>query len=251
MTVHGKDRFIFPVFLFQNVIISALCVLSKRKKTLRCRDLEGEKMNFIFAVLMSVSMMFPVNTTETTDYNSCKEIVTAIIKGTESIKSALASKTNKKEFFLKDTEASVKKEKNAYTVTDEELEILYRIVEAETDGTLEQKINVCSCIFSRIESTEFPDTVKKVVFQKSQFSPISDGRYYTVKVSDRTKEAVEYVLKNGITFFDKDGNADIKTRYLFFCSYGCKSSYFAKKDTKLANKGKECMRDGTHRYYVD
>lgn len=201
---------------------------------------------------MSVSVLFPVNATETTDYNSCKEIVSAIVKGTENIKSVLVPKTDKKNFFVKDTKASVKKEKeNAYTVTDEELEILYRIVEAETDGTLEQKINVCSCIFSRIESTEFPDTVKKVVFQKSQFSPISDGRYYTVKVSDRTKEAVEYVLKNGITFFDKDGNIDTKTRYLFFCSYGCKSSYFAKKDTKLANKGKECMRDGTHRYYVD
>ena len=128
-----------------------------------------------------------------------------------------------------------------YTITKEELQILYRIVEAEaTDGTIEQKQNVASCIFARVESEEWPNSVKKVVFQKSQFSPISDGRYYSVKITEDTKTAVNYIVENG-----KQHN------YIFFCSYGCKSSYFAAKDRKLAAKGKECYRDGIHRYYLE
>lgn len=128
-----------------------------------------------------------------------------------------------------------------YTITKEELQILYRIVEAEaTDGTIEQKQNVASCIFARVESEEWPNSVKKVVFQKSQFSPISDGRYYSVKITEDTKTAVNYIVENG-----KQHN------YIFFCSYGCKSSYFAAKDRKLAAKGQKCYRDGIHRYYLE
>lgn len=128
-----------------------------------------------------------------------------------------------------------------YTITTEELNILYRIVEAEaTDGTYDQKKNVTSNIFARVESPDWPNTVKGVVFQKSQYSPISDGRYYSVTVTESTKEAVNYIVQNG-----KEHN------YIYFCSYSCKSSWFAKKDAKLAEKGEECYRDGIHRYYLE
>lgn len=128
-----------------------------------------------------------------------------------------------------------------YNVTDEEYEILCRIAEAEaTGGTVEQKANVVSCVFARVESDEswIPDTIKKVVFQPGQFSPIDDGRYYSVTVTDSTREAVDYVLMNGKTH-----------DYIFFCSYGCKSRMFAGFDRKLKEKGEECYRDGIHRYY--
>lgn len=128
-----------------------------------------------------------------------------------------------------------------YTVTDDELEMLYRITEAEaTGGTVEQKINVVSCVFARYESNEWPNTIKDVIFQKSQFSPIDDGRYYTVKITDETRDAVNYVIENG-----KQHN------YIFFCSYGCKSNWFARKDAALAAKGEEPYRDGIHRYYLE
>lgn len=143
-------------------------------------------------------------------------------------------------------EASAKTDVPVYTVTDEEYEILCRIVEAETDGTLEQKQNVCSCVMSRVESKEFPNTIKGVVFQKTQFTPIIDGRYYSVTVSDRTKEAVNNILQDGIKFTDVNGNVDTKVRYLFFCAYGTekRSNFFAGMDKK-----ETAMLDGTHRYY--
>ena len=101
-------------------------------------------------------------------------------------------------------------------------------------------MNVASCVLARVESPEFPDTIKKVVFEKKQFSPISDGRYYSVKVQKSTKKAVKRVLKHGKTH-----------NYLYFCAYYCKSSWFAEKDRKLAAQGKECYKDGMHRYYED
>lgn len=130
---------------------------------------------------------------------------------------------------------SKKKQGGAVECTEEEREILYRIVEAEaTDGTKQQKKNVASCILARVASDEFPNTIKGVVFEKNQFTPLYDGRYYSVKITDSTKEAVDEILKNGR-----------EHDYLFFCSYGCQSSYFAKKDQKETP-----MKDGMHRYYL-
>lgn len=176
------------------------------------------------------------------------EIAGALIDMTAKLRQTIpAIKVRSNVTAISTTAASVamsEKEKEKapyYTITDEEYQILYQIVEAEaTDGTIEQKKNVASCIFARYESNEWPNSVKGVVFQKSQFSPLSDGRYYSVTVTDSTKEAVNYIVQNG-----KEHN------YIFFCSYGCKSSWFAKKDQKLAAQGKECYRDGIHRYYLD
>ena len=53
-------------------------------------------------------------------------------------------------------------------------------------------------ILNRVEDPKFPDTVKEVVFQKengtTQFSPVSDGSYYNVTVSEQTRSAVERAL---------------------------------------------------------
>lgn len=79
-----------------------------------------------------------------------------------------------------------------------EYEILCRIVEAEaTGGTIEQKRNVASCILARVGSSEFPNSIEEVVFQAKQFSPISDGRYYTVEITDSTREAVWLTIQEG------------------------------------------------------
>ena len=76
---------------------------------------------------------------------------------------------------------------------------MLRIVEAEATGEdVTGKMLVANVILNRVNSDKFPDTVEKVVFQKSgkkyQFSPIRDGRYYKVSISETTEEAVERVL---------------------------------------------------------
>lgn len=87
-----------------------------------------------------------------------------------------------------------------YKVTDEEREILYRIVEAEvTGGDIESKKNVASAIINRVNSSSFPNDIESVVFQKYQFSSVGhDGRYYKVEITEETIQAVDEVLQDGV-----------------------------------------------------
>ena len=89
--------------------------------------------------------------------------------------------------------------KPEHKLSEEDYEILLRIVEAEAGcEDIKGKMLVAGVIMNRVESSLFPDTVKEVVFQRengvAQFSPISDGRYETVRVSEETREAVKRVL---------------------------------------------------------
>ncbi|MBR1742005.1 MAG: cell wall hydrolase [Lachnospiraceae bacterium] len=81
----------------------------------------------------------------------------------------------------------------------EDRKILERIVEAEAGGeTIHGRVLVANVILNRVKSRQFPSTIKGVVFSHSgsryQFSPISDGRYYSVTVSKGTKKAVSLAL---------------------------------------------------------
>ncbi len=84
-------------------------------------------------------------------------------------------------------------------ITEEDKEVLLRIVEAEaTYEDVKGRMLVANVILNRVVSKKFPNSVTEVVFQNNgetyQFSPIKDGRYWSVEISDKTREAVERVL---------------------------------------------------------
>ncbi len=90
-------------------------------------------------------------------------------------------------------------EEKRISLSETDKNVLLRIVEAEATGEdIKGKMLVANVILNRVESDEFPDSVEAVVFQrkgsKYQFSPIRDGRYYEVSITDETREAVERVL---------------------------------------------------------
>ena len=85
------------------------------------------------------------------------------------------------------------------SVTATDRKILERIVEAEAGGEDHKgKVLVANVVLNRVKNKSFPSTIKDVVFAHRggtyQFSPIMDGRYYTVNVSDDTKSAVKDAL---------------------------------------------------------
>lgn len=86
-----------------------------------------------------------------------------------------------------------------YDLPDEELDALLRIVEAEAGNEDEEgKLLVANVVLNRMNAEVFPDTVTGVVLQKergiSQFSPVANGSYYRVKVSEETISAVGRAL---------------------------------------------------------
>ena len=82
---------------------------------------------------------------------------------------------------------------------ESEYDMLCRIVEAEATGKdIEAKLVVANVVLNRVGSSQFPNTIEGVIFQHRggvyQFSPISDGRYYSVTVTDGTREAVNRAM---------------------------------------------------------
>lgn len=90
-------------------------------------------------------------------------------------------------------------EQTSISLSQKEYEVLTRIVEAEA-GTQDEKgrMLVAGVILNRVKDKKFPNTITEVVFQEQngtcQFSPVSNGRYYSVEVSKGTKKAVDRVL---------------------------------------------------------
>lgn len=117
--------------------------------------------------------------------------------------------------------------------------ILERIVEAESgDQTIKGRQMVANVILNRMKSEKFPNSVREIVFAGRQFSPVSNGSYYRVKVSSQTKKAVEKALKekdntNGALYFMYRAGSDSSNVSWFdreltkLCEYGC-HEFFAK-----------------------
>lgn len=98
----------------------------------------------------------------------------------------------------------------ALEISAEEVEILERIVQAEAGGSgYDGMLAVANVVLNRVQSERFPNTVTEVVFANRQFTPISDGRYYTVTVSDSCKQVVQDVL-SGARIIGQDA--------LYFCT---------------------------------
>ena len=122
-----------------------------------------------------------------------KELETKELETKESSKKS-ADKTKKKKTKKK------KIKKQVIDLSDSEIEILRRIVEAEATGeNVKGKILVANVIMNRMKDDSFPNTVEGVVFQKDgntyQFSPIRDKRYWSVTISKDTIAAVKRALE--------------------------------------------------------
>lgn len=84
-------------------------------------------------------------------------------------------------------------------VSQGDIDCLMKIVEAEAgceDRT--GKLLVANVVINRVKDEAFPDTVTEVVYQRNsqsaQFSPVSNGRIDSVKISEETREVVYSAL---------------------------------------------------------
>ena len=93
------------------------------------------------------------------------------------------------------------------TYSEEELELLFRVVEAEaTDYSVECKSNVASVIFNRLKKGWWGGDLISSLMAKRQFEVITNGRYKRVTVTDETILACEIAFAGdtaqGALFFD-------------------------------------------------
>lgn len=89
---------------------------------------------------------------------------------------------------------------NQYILSEGDLNMLLRIVEAEAGNQDEEgKLLVANVVLNRMEDEAFPDTVTEVVLQREngvcQFSPVSNQTIWQVCISEETEDAVERALR--------------------------------------------------------
>lgn len=99
--------------------------------------------------------------------------------------------------------------------SEEESYLLAKIAMAEAEGCNTQtKTLIIMCVLNRVWSDKFPDTIKEVIFQKNQFSPINNGRWDRVEPNEDCYEAVKVVMEakydysGGATYFENCADED-------------------------------------------
>lgn len=114
-----------------------------------------------------------------------------------------AKATQQEEVVVKQaakTKAKVQEKKAYYKISNEERELLARLVhcEASVCGT-QCKYDVISVVFNRLESGKWGNTLEEVIYYKNAFTPATGGKLEQTTPTKADYAAVDYVVKNGPT----------------------------------------------------
>lgn len=121
-------------------------------------------------------------------------------------------------------------------LSEEDTYLLCKMAMAEAEGEdIDGKVLVINTILNRVNSNEFPDTIKDVIYQKNQFSPISDGRFDKVEPNEECYDAL------GLVIFDGQDNSQ-GALYFESCKGG---SDWHNKHLKYL------FKHGRHRFYTN
>lgn len=128
---------------------------------------------------------------------------------------------------------SVKEPTLYSTYSEEELELLFRVVEAEaTDADIECKSHVASVIFNRLKEGWWDGDLTRTLMAKNQFEVVTNGRYKKVTITEETIIACELAFKEdtarGALFFDSTDGKSWAARNLtwIFCDKAGHDFYY-------------------------
>jgi N-acetylmuramoyl-L-alanine amidase len=93
-----------------------------------------------------------------------------------------------------------------------EIDLLARLVRAEAQTEpFEGKIAVACVVLNRVESSQFPDTIKEVIYEPGQFQPVSNGEIHEpadeesiAAVKEALSEKRNIVPESSLFFYNPD-----------------------------------------------
>ena len=158
----------------------------------------------------------------------------------ESISSYKVHKVNQQKIIIdtikiKDLNKANKKSESDHAIkqmdeesdkfSDEDKYLLCKIAQAEAGNqSKETKKYVMMTVINRKESSEFPNTIKDVIYQDGQFSPISNGTFDLNEPTQECWDALEEVEQSkdnayGCLYFESCSNGNSwhsrNLKYLF------------------------------------
>jgi N-acetylmuramoyl-L-alanine amidase len=93
--------------------------------------------------------------------------------------------------------------------------LLAKIAMAEAEGeSTEGKELVILVVLNRVWSEDFPDTIREVIYEENQFSPVASGRFDAVEPNDDCWLAVQNIMtaqydySEGALYFESCEDAD-------------------------------------------
>ncbi|MBO1514182.1 cell wall hydrolase [Metabacillus bambusae] len=106
---------------------------------------------------------------------------------------------------------SEKKRSNKLSISDDEIDLLARLVRAEAQTeSFEGKAAVASVVLNRVESPQFPDSIKKVIYEPGQFQPVSNGEINqpadkeSIKAVHAVLSDLRNIAKDSLFFYNPD-----------------------------------------------
>jgi Cell wall hydrolyses involved in spore germination len=82
--------------------------------------------------------------------------------------------------------------------SEKEVCLLMKIAMAEAeDEDTEGKALVMRVVLNRVRSRKFPDSIREVIYQDIQFSPVANGRFDRVEPDRDCRRALEMIQKDG------------------------------------------------------
>lgn len=119
----------------------------------------------------------------------------------DKLKKSIDERTKEIEELTKEVEI----EKSS--VNQKDLQLMAQLIEAESGNQpFEGKLAVGTVVMNRIQSDEFPDTIRDVIFQRGQFQVVGNGRIYNEPSEDSLEAAKEImngkrVLNENVLYF--------------------------------------------------
>ena len=157
--------------------------------------------NFTIVVAQPISTFSINNSEETVPFLSEQlQLDIKTLENLEEIKKISITdtirtfKTNK-EIERKQKERTINP---SFSASESELDMLAKIIYAEARGeNYNGKVAVGAVIMNRIKSSKYPNTIREVIFAPKQFSPVSNGTYYSAKPGEAEYQAAKDAL-NGV-----------------------------------------------------
>jgi len=191
MRIVNKQRFyIFCCVVFEIILITTLLSMNisaeSYEKPLKedvWEEMDEEtRRNLLLEELRNDELFSPIPTTRERKYENASTEVPVYEEG---------EKSKIEPIIQEETKATG----NEHRFNNEDLYFLAKVIMAEAEGEpYEGKIAVGSVIMNRLESNAFPNTLKKVVYQKKQFSCMWDGRFQRVEPNEECYNAAREVL---------------------------------------------------------
>ena len=138
------------------------------------------------------------------DYNKMNMFV-LLTKNVDDKEEVKAQTTEKS---IKETEAAAVQDERSRDWGADDGYLLARMAMAEAeDQDTEGKALVMCVVLNRVWDDSFPGTIRDVIFEKNQFSPIFDGRWDRVEPNEDCYKALEMVEQGwdesqGATYFE-------------------------------------------------